>query len=732
MAIDIIKLIVITVYLILSSKAIGETLNKKWKNPFKNVLGLGYFANLAIFLVLTLPVTIFKLSTFYLTALGSIYLAVCFVLIFFRIKDRSLFKFAKKDILVISLSLALLILYAFTISFGLIETYDSYFYNSLTNNAANSEAISVVDPYTGLSNLQNFYKYMSYYYFASFFAIISQISHPHLVLIWSFTMMNFILIFDTAFSACRISNYKIVNNILSIFYLTFILSIIRAPFNALYLTTFVVSIYVFRLSFQLFKGKNDSLYYLIICIIASVSFTSTSLFTLLPYIFILFVTNAFIKDSIDYKKLWILAIPVILLGSLYLSESIGNKFVLLFVVAFALLIYFLFTYGWFNKLVSKICKLSTVFVVTLLIFAKPLQVDVFINQYFLKSTAIKESEVVNSGSNEKICLGNNNIEILNHDSSYDFHEGLGSSINYMVGSGDTLLNKLLIYTTHSLFKYGGMIFLLLFGIFNKRGKYNFVSYVFYLIMFNNPLVSNGLDLITMGLSSRIILFFNTYYALLGMKYFFEFIIDKFKEKKYKLDINKILNLSYKIYGVLVTISIVTFSMQLMPDSFADFDFLFKTDRKIVELEEQINNIDFEISERKSRFFFTQSAFNVTMLDRNGENKSIVMNSKEFMNYFFNRNTITDKTMINDYFESEGKYYLSNIINVCNSFDFEKESPAECNCTIESLLKLYQIDYVVTKKPSDNEFYNLIQNTYDILFENSDYVILQTKGAENNG
>lgn len=722
---DAVKLVIIAFFLLCSSKAYGEYLNKRWKMPFNSTLGLGYLTNLALFFLVSLPVMLLKLSTSFLVIFGIIYLLISFYVIVTCVIDKTLFKIKKVDLIILFFSVLLLLLYYFCLDFGVIETYDSYFYSALTNNAANSEGISVVDPYSGLSNLQNFYKYMSYYYMPSFFSVLFHIKHAYLILIWTMTFMNFVLIFDTAFVVCRISNKKYVNNILSAFYLTLILSLIRAPFNALHLTTFVVSIYIFRMSFQMFKGKTGNVIYLIITVLASISFTSTSLFTLLPFIFILFITNTFVEDKVEYKKLFLIAIPVILLGFIYIFESLKEPIVLFIAIILCAFIYKLFTYLWFNVFVKYACYLLTILVFLFFVLAEPLHMDKMINQYFMQSTAIKESEIISIDEQEdsiKSCLGNNNLTVEEHDSMYEYKTGLGSSINYMIGNGDNTITKIFILLTHSLPKYGGLVFLAIYGFLYRRKQYNFISFVLYLIMFNNPFVSAGLNLVTFGLSSRIILFFNTYFALIGIKYFFEFIYDLKQCKKLTVIFDKSLFPLSILYGGLVCASIFSFSWQLRPDDYKDYNFLYKTKDSIVQLEKGMNNIKQTSLDKKPRFFFTQSAFNATMIDSSGEDKVLVMNSKEFMNYLFERNIITDKTMINDYFESQGKYNFNSIIKICKNFSFDDDS-AVCNCNINDLLKFYGVDYVVTKKPSDKRFYNQLRAEYNLLYENDDYIIL---------
>ncbi|TDW13952.1 hypothetical protein EDD63_14113 [Breznakia blatticola] len=729
---EVIKLTLITVILFFSSKAFGELLNMKWKNPFSSVLGVGYLANLACFFVITLPVMIFKLSTQYLFVLGLLYLCILILAIYKTIQKKVLFRFDKIDIVILSCSVVLLGFYGFVLDFGLIETYDSIFYSSLTNNASNSHAISVVDPYTGLSNLQNFYKYMSYYYLASFYGVLFQLKHAYLVLVWSFTFMNFILFFNTAFTVCRISKNKVVNNIISVFYLSLILSMFRAPFNALHLTTFVVSIYVFRFTFRLFKKNYDILPYLIITIIACISFTSTSLFTILPFVLVLLITNACIKDRIPYKYLYYLTIPVLVLGFLYVYESLKNPFVL--VAAIAILICFSLLFLWkpFDTIVRYGSLFLGIIVFTVFLIPDKLPIQNLISNNFMQSTAISKNESIpenESGDIIEDCLGIHSLKVKNNDSMYDYKKGLGSSINYMIGDGDLKITTIMITFSHSIPKYGGMLFLLIYGFIKRRKSYAFVSYVVYLLLFNNPLVANGVNLLTFGLSQRIVLFFNTYYAILGVKYFFDYFID-YVWTKYKISVSLQSVLRFTFYSLTICLitSICTYGINIMPKSYTNYNFLYKVPNRIVELEDKIYELNLDNGkDYKERYFFTESAFNVKLLDRRGESKVTVMNSKEYMNYFGNRDVITDKTIINDYFESEGLYSLNSVVNKCNLMELNEEQiKPNCVCSIKNIVKNYGVDYIVTKAPKNSVFKESLQDDFLIVWENDDYIILRNK------
>lgn len=721
--IDILKLILITMFLFLSSKAIGDFIeSKKWL-PFNSGIGIGYLSNFALFFIVTFPVPLLKLSTLWLMVLGGIFTIIDLVFIIISFRRKTLLHFSKVDYAAFILTIIMMLVYLFCLDFGGIETYDSYFYSSLTNSAANVDHISVIDPYSGLSNLQNFYKYMSYYYLASFFGAGTGLPSASLVLYWPLTFMNFFLIFITSLTVCRISKNFKTNNILSLFYLTFMLSIFRAPFNALYLVTFVASIYCFRLAFQMFKGRPQSIVCLLICIIASISFTSTSLFTLLPFVFILVLTNGLVKEPIPYRNLFILALPEIALGGLYMYESLKTPTVLVILGVFCAVIYLLFHYSWFSKIVKYASFVIAAGLIIVFLFPKQLHVTEFIGTAFTQSTGISESEQYEERK-LTYCIENDNEIIPDQDVHHDYVSKMGSSVRYMATKSDSLISKILVLLTHSIPKYGGMVFLLIFGFLYRRKSYAFISYIFYLILFNNPLVIQGVDIVMMGLSSRIILFFNTYYALLGIKYFFEFMSEKSEKWKKEKMFEKSISFIAGGLGICVVLSIGLFCVDLKPQSYKDYNFLYKMPQSVVETEEAMNRLHYQNPDqtKKARFFFTESTFNVTMIDRSGKDKVIIMNSKEYMQYFFNHNEVTHRTMINDYFESDGKYNFNTYPQLCAANRKDKGT-CEQRCGIQNLLDIADADYIVTKRLNQDFVKELKQKNIQVLWSGENSMIL---------
>ena len=74
-----------------------------------------------------------------------------------------------------------------------------------------------------------------------------------------------------------------------------------------------------------------------------------------------------------------------------------------------------------------------------------------------------------------------------------------------------------------------MLFLFVYGIFKLRKDPIYLGYLVYLLTFFNPFITSGLELITVNLNERINLFFNMFFAVYGLKYFF-FFIEEIMEK----------------------------------------------------------------------------------------------------------------------------------------------------------------------------------------------------------
>ena len=95
----ILKLLLVLLFVYFSSKSLGIFISKKSSLSYAISLGIGYMLNIAIFLLCSFIPMYFRLSSNYLMIFGSLYMILCFVSMWFAIKDKSLFKFSRKEVL---------------------------------------------------------------------------------------------------------------------------------------------------------------------------------------------------------------------------------------------------------------------------------------------------------------------------------------------------------------------------------------------------------------------------------------------------------------------------------------------------------------------------------------------------------------------------------------------------------------------------------------------------------
>lgn len=713
-----------------SSKAIGQFIYDKLKWTKQESIGVGYFANLGLFFLLQFPVMIFKLSSVWLMCFGGVYLCFIIAALIWSIYQKKLFVFTKKELIALAATLGLMILYFCFLNFGTIETYDSYFYSVLTSSAKNANQVSVIDPYTGLANLQNYYKYISYYYQATFFSGLFQINYAYLVLIWPFTFMNYFLLMYTAVTICRFTKNKYANHFLSIFFVTCVLSIFRAPFNALHMLTFVVPIYCFYYIFHYFKtstaeGKKYLLLFSI-CTLAGISFSSTTLFVMLPFIYVIYITNCICKKEKHFLNIFYIALPIIFLGFLYLYESLDTLWVLVVGIFFLFSCYLLLRTKWFNKFLFQLGKGLIVIVPILLCLMPLFHVDQFLKTRFMKGDAISAGDEI---GNAKVpsCLGENTIE-LKENNLWEFDSQKHSTaMEYIHGKTTSKASTILIMLTHSIFKYGGMLALFLYGIFYLRKDPRFIAFIIYLVTFANPLVKSGVNTVTFGLGYRISLFFTMYFALLGIAFAIKFIQEKLKGKPQEKQFETLLHYGWICYLVLSVLSIGAYIHMLKPVDFKNYNLLYKVPKQMDVAEQKINHY-FDQNKRRIRpkVLYTSSVFNLSMIDQEPNNKIKVMNSKEQMLYFSDPSKITDKVLMNIYFENEGKLDLTPIVDHCKYLKDRKklEHKTDCNCNIDTLLKAYSVDFVITKVPTDPAFLKSLEAKYPVIYRSQDILMLQ--------
>lgn len=703
---NILKLILVTLFLYFSSKSFGIFLKNNLKIKDSISLGLGYLSNIALFFVCLFPVMVFKLSSSWMMIFGSFYLIITLFFMYKSSITYELFKFSKKEIISILIAILFLILYAIFIDFGYAEMYDSYFYSILTNSASNVNHISKINPYTGIGDLQNFYKYISFYYQASFFANLLNIKPAYLVLIWAFTFMNYFMLATTAFGIVRISKHKYINNILSIFILTLYTSFFRAPFNALHMVNLIIPIYMLKFIFDSFKDdKNIKIYYILF--IAAAACSSTILYVSATLILLLFIVMSLNKKT-NFNLIFKLAIPTYCLGVIYLMENFKNPLWLLLFISILFIIYYLLKLKVINilcKIVGRVC-LVLVPLTFIIIPTKPELVE-FIN-LFIGQGAVEDKLVTTANS---YCI-EDVVELKKLDLKID-NNRYGTAMKYIYENSSSKINTLLILITHSVFMYGGMLFFVIYGFFKLRDKNRYKAFWVYLILYFNPFVSKGLALLTMDLNARIYLFFNTYFSLCGLICFFKFI------KHFNWNwLNKLLKYTYIPYFILLCLSLTTYIMLLKVPDWKNNSFLYKVPKNLVASSIDVDKIT-SIGHKKSNVLYTTDVLNLTMIDTNPNNEYKVIDSKEYKSYYFTPEIINNKMLMNLFFETDGVYtydYLSTKIKkISGNINID-------NCDIKSLLKEYRINYIVMKSNNKNIVNNLKDDFY-VKYNKNDIIVL---------
>lgn len=712
-----VKIIILIIFMFFSSKALGLYICDKLNIDREEKTAIGFLMNLALFFLSELPAMLLKLSSLYLNIFGILYLVIILLVLFKYIRNKKIFYFSKKEVIALILTLIFIILYMFFVYFGYIETYDSYFYSVLTNSAQKTEHISTIDPYTGQANIQNYYKYISYYYQSSFLANMLQISEGYLVLIWVMTFMNYLFVSITALTLLRISSNKYINNILTAFLLTFVLSIFRAPFNALHLVTMILSIYCFTYIFEIFKGKKEFLPLLLISIIAGISITSTMMFIAMFFILVFYIVACVLDKKEIIKYLIYISTPVIIILFLYIYESLDNTYILI-IMAFIITLTYLFLLS--KKLLNFVMKLGYPLLVLLpiifIIIGTPIQKTI-INDLLFKKDIIQSETEISSEEVGKIDEPETQLELI-YETNADMHS---SSMKYIYENKQNNISKVLILITHSSVLYGGMAFLAIYGILKLRNNPEFIAMIIYLIVIYNPLVKKGLSNLTLGLEGRIYLFFNTVFGIYGIKYLFELLNDKITNTKIKSILEKTIKYSSFAYITLVISSTILYVSQFKIIDLNKYDILRKVPNAIVEANTFLNEyIDSKKVDQVeySRVFYTANVFNISMIDSNVNEKIKIINSKEYMGFFGNKSkTISDKLIISAFMDTEGKCY---IIDKNNNKSKIKEKD------IMEYIKNLKIEYIALKKPTTNEFQKYLNDNFEVLYSNNEIQIIQIK------
>lgn len=709
----VIKLIILTIFMVLSSKSIGELILEKLNKKTEETLGIGFLANLSLFWIIEFFVMFFKLSSLYLNIFGGIYLAISVFIIGRNIIKYKKITFTKKEIIAIIIAIVLMVLYCFFVHFGYIETYDSYFYSVLTNSASNASNVSVIDPYTGQENLQNYYKYISYYYQATFLGNALGIENTYLVLAWVMTFMNYLFIAITGLTVVRITKNKYINNILSAFLFTFLTSIFRAPFNALHLVTMIIPIYCFKYMFDLFERDKSSLLLLVITVISTITISSTSLFVILPFIYVFFVVASILKRKDMYKSLLLAITPVIILAFSYIYESLDSYLPMALMMFILTCLYLACMNEKILKALFMLGKLSVIAVFALLVIIGNTGLTSKMKKSFIKSDSVDEGNLIVLEENEeidKITYENKDLKL-----DYEFNEEKhSSSMQYIYANNQSSISKIFVLITHSTILYGGMLSLFIYGILKKEKRPEFIAFYIYLIVFYNPLVKKGLSEIALNLEARIYLFFNTIFALYGIKYLIEYLDSKMENKKWHEIIKKY---GSYVYAILVGISITAYILNFNLIDANRYNLIYKVPKTVINANEFLEQyIEEENKEGNARVFYTANTFNMSMIDKKVNEKIKIINSKEFMGYFENsEEVITDKLVISAFFDTEAQAKIRNEKNEESYID---------EARVRELIKYFNIQYMAIKKPQSDSFKKYIEENYQTIYCNDDIQILK--------
>ena len=704
----ILKLLIILLFVYFSSKSLGIFISKKTSLSYEISLGIGYMLNIAIFLVCSFIPMYFRLSTDILMISGTIYSIICFTSIYFAIKEKELFKFSKKEILALLIALIFTTLFGLFVDFGFADMYDSYFYNIYSNSGTRASKLSMINPYNGISDLQTYYKYISFYLEPSYFANVIGITPAYLVLIWPFTFMAYYFLAITALGVARISKKNYINNIVSVFILTMYTSFFRAPFNYLYIVNILLPIYLFYFAFRSFRDKKFiSIYYIIF--VAAAACSSAILYTSAAFILALYISSYLKKDYDKLDVLFKLAIPTYLLAYLYLLESSRTVGAVIIAIVPLFVIWFLIRF----KLVKRFARDVAIFLlfvipITFIVAPRDKELMNFSNAFF--GRGVVSDKLITT--TENVCVSNE-IEVKDVSVDTDYNM-FGTSMKYIYEGNTSLLNSILIAGTHSVFMYGGLLFFAIYGFFYRRKKHVYKMFIIYLLLFFNPLVSKGLALITLDLNNRIYLFFNTFYAIFGIVWFFEWLEDlniKF--------INKSVRYLYIPYALLLCLSVYSYISLLKTPDYKNTSMLYKIPNNLVVASDDVNDlVSVKLTENKPIVYYSIDTLNLTVLDKNPNDNYKLVDSKIFKDYYFNPEIITNKSMVNLYFASAGKYDFDEI-----QPNIVKGNYNIKNCGINNLLANYKVDYIVIGSKY-KDAYNKIKDDYEIIYDENDVIVLR--------
>ena len=704
----ILKLLLVLLFIYFSSKSLGIFVSKKSSLSYAISLGIGYMLNIAIFLLFSFIPMYFRLSTDYLMIFGTLYMILCFASMFYAIKEKALFKFSRKELLALLIATIFTVLFALFLDFGNADMYDSYFYSILSNSASNTDKLSIINPYNGIADLQNFYKYISFYLEPSYFANLLHITPSYLVLIWPFTFMAYYFIAITALGVARISKKVYVNNIVSIFLLTMFTSFFRAPFNYLYAVNILLPVYLFYFAFRaLRESKFLWIYYIIFA--AASACSSAILYTSAAFILALFISSTIKKNYDKLDIIFKLAIPTYALGMLYILELKRSIIYVLLAILIVVVVNYLIKLNIVKK-ITKVIGISLIILIPLLFIITPR--NKYLIEYVRAFMGPGEVEDKLVTTTKNACVKDTIIvENVNLETDYNM---FGTSMKYIYEGSKSTFNTGMILITHSVFMYGGLLFFGIYGFFKKRRKHVYKMFIIYLVLFFNPFVSNGLSLLTLNLNDRIYLFFNTFYAIYGIVWFFEWV----EEFNFKF-INKCIDYFYIPYALLLCVSVYSYITLLKTPDYNNWNMLYKVPNNFVEANEEVNKLVSEkIGTEKPIVLYSIDTLSLSTIDVNPNDNYKLIDSKMYKDYYFEPNKIINQMLLNLYFESNGEYDFNEI-----KPNIIEGSYNERNCGVRNLLKAYKVDYIVLGSKYRSS-YDKIKEDYEIIYDKNDVLVFK--------
>lgn len=351
-----------------------------------------------------------------------------------------------------------------------------------------------------------------------------------------------------------------------------------------------------------------------------------------------------------------------------------------------------------------------------------LPIEQFLKTGFMKSDAISAEETLSS-SDIPSCIGENTLTIKQDQLNQFDSKKHSTSMEYIHAKRTSTMSSILIMVTHSIEKYGGLLFLLIFGLCCLRKDPIFLTFFVYVVTFYNPLVARGVEIITFGMGYRITLFFQLFFAIYGIKYFFEWAIALAEKKQCRLFTDRVFKVGLLTYVILFMASTFFYIKMFKKTNWQEYNMLYKVPTSLIGQDEILNQ-ELKKGQQKPRVFYTSSVFNISLLDRNPNNKIMTMNSKENMHYYGDDTKVTDKVLLNAYFENEGKLDLKQYETACKISKLEIET--DCICQLDTMLQKYQIQYVITKNSHNKTYRQELEKRFEIISAKQGVMILKYK------